>query len=109
MNPAREVVYSVTLYVQEETVSEWLTWMLNTHIPEVMATGCFEAYEIRRQLQPEDEGRTPFEIRYLSASIDDYLRYQEAHAPRLQAAHTARFPGRFEATRRLFGSMETRS
>jgi len=109
MNSAREVVYSVTLHVQDDVMTEWTAWMLGSHIPEVMATGCFEAYEMRRQLEPGVPGRTTFEIRYLCASMDTYQRYQEEHAPRLQAAHSARFGGRFEATRRLFGSMEIRS
>ena len=109
MNPAREVIYSVTLFVDQGAVSEWVTWMLETHLPEVMRTGCFEAYEMRRQVEPAIEGRTAFEVRYLCASIETYRRYQEEHAPRLQAGHTQRWKGRFEATRRLLGSMETRS
>jgi hypothetical protein len=109
MNPAREVIYSITLHVQNEAMAEWQAWMLESHIPEVMATGCFEAYEMRRQLHPVEESRTTFEIRYLCRSMDDYLRYQETHAQTLQAAHLARFTGRFEANRKLFGSMEKRS
>jgi uncharacterized protein DUF4286 len=109
MNLKREVVYSVTLQVNEDAVSEWLGWMLESHIPEVMATGCFEAYEIRRQLEPSVPARSSFEVRYLCASMEDYRRYQSRHAAGLQAAHTARFGGRFEASRKVFGSMETRS
>ena len=109
MNTAREVIYSVTLLVDNDAVPEWVTWMLEAHIPEVMHTGCFEAYEMRRQLEPSVEGRATFEVRYLCASMEVYQRYQEQHAPRLQAAHTARFGGRFDATRRLFGSMEIQS
>jgi len=106
MSPDREVVYSVTLHVQNDAVEEWTTWMLESHIAEVMASGCFEAYEMRRQLHPVEEGRTTFEIRYLCRSMDDYLRYQETRAQALQAAHLARFAGRFEATRRLLSSLE---
>ena len=109
MNAKREVIYSIMLLVNDDAVTEWLDWMLAAHIPEVMATGCFEAYEMRRQLERSTPARTTFEVRYLCASIEDYQRYQEQHAPRLQADHIARFGGRFEASRRVFGSMETRS
>ena len=109
MNLKREVIYSVTVHVKQDAVAEWLSWMLDVHTPEVMATGCFEAYEMRRQIEPGVEGRVTFEIRYLCASMETYQRYQTDHAPGLQAAHTDRFGGRFEASRRLFGSMETRS
>jgi len=109
MNTKREVIYSVTLQVNHDAVTEWLGWMLEAHIPEVMATGCFEAYEMRQQLEPSVEGRETFEIRYLCASMGTYRRYEEQYASHLQAAHNARFGGRFEAIRRIFGSMETRS
>jgi len=108
MNPKREVIYSVTVHVNEGAVTEWTDWMLEAHIPEVMATGCFEAYEMRRQLEPRTAGRKTFEIRYLCPSMEAYQRYQSEHAPRLQAAHTAEFSGRFEASRKLLGSMETK-
>jgi hypothetical protein len=108
MNAKREVIYSVMVHVNNDIVAEWLSMMLKEHIPEVMATGCFEAYEVRREIEPQLEGRATFEIRYLSPSIETYQRYQEQYAPRLQAAHSSRYGGRFVATRRVFGSMETR-
>ena len=109
MTRAKEVVYSVTLQVDEAVASEWVEWMRDVHIPEVMATGCFEAWEMRRCLEPVDAGGPAYEIRYLCASLEHYRHYQEAHASALQAAHSERYGGRVKASRRLFGSMETRS
>lgn len=109
MDRGKEVVYAVTLRVDSAIAGEWLTWMQTVHIPDVMATGCFEAHELRRLLEPGDAGRAAFEIRYLSASREDYQRYQEIHAARLMAEHTARYGERVEASRRLYGSMETRT
>ena len=105
MNRDREVIYSVMVHVNNDIVSEWLSMMLKEHIPEVMATGCFETYEMRREIEPQLEGRTTFEIRYISPSLETYQRYQDHHAPRLQAAHSSRYGGRFVATRRVFGSL----
>ena len=109
MEHRKEVVYAVTVRVDESIAVEWLTWMQHVHIPEVLATGCFAAHELRRLLEPKEAGRATFEIRYLCASQEDYRRYQEVHASRLQSEHTSRYGGRIEASRRLYGSMETRS
>ena len=109
MTRAREVVYSVTLRVSAAVVTEWVDWMRDVHIPEVMATGCFEAFEMRRCLEPPDSNDPLYEIRYLCASLDQYRAYEENHAPALKAAHTERYGDRIQATRKLFGSLETRS
>lgn len=109
MTRAKEVIYSVTLQVDEAVASEWVEWMRDVHIPEVMATGCFEAWEMRRCLEPVETGGPVYEIRYLCASIEQYGQYQKQHAPALKALHTERYGDRVKASRRLFGSMETRS
>ena len=109
MTRVKEVVYSVIVQVDEAVASEWVEWMRDVHIPEVMATGCFEAWEMRRCLEPAEDGGPVYEIRYLCATLEQYRQYQETHAPALQAAHSERYGGRVKASRRLFGSMETRS
>ena len=106
---AREVVYSVTLRVDASVAADWLAWMRDVHIPEVMATGCFEAFEMRRSLEPVETGDPVYEVRYLCQSIEQYRRYQETYAAELQAKHATRYSARVEASRRLFGSLETRS
>jgi uncharacterized protein DUF4286 len=109
LDRGKEVIYSVTLRVDSAIAGEWLTWMQTVHLPNVMATGSFLAHEVRRQIEPGDAGRVAFEIRYLCASREEYQRYQELHAARLQAEHTARYGERVEASRRLYGSMETQT
>ncbi|MBT6516091.1 MAG: DUF4286 family protein, partial [Crocinitomicaceae bacterium] len=35
------IVYSVTVKVNQEIEENWLRWMKEVHIPDVMATGFF--------------------------------------------------------------------
>ena len=35
------IVYSVEIKIQADAEAEWLTWMRNIHIPEVLQTACF--------------------------------------------------------------------
>jgi hypothetical protein len=38
------IVYNVTVSVKNSIVKEWLEWMKNEHIPELMNTEYFSSY-----------------------------------------------------------------
>lgn len=94
------ILYNVTVSIDHDVAEEWLQWMKSTHIPDVMATGLFIENKIARILA-EEEGGKAYSIQYLLRSMDEYERYQEEHAPRLQAEHSQRYAGKFAAFRTL--------
>lgn len=94
------ILYNVTINIDHDVHDEWLKWMKEKHIPDVMATGLFVENKIARILA-EEEGGKAYSIQYLMRSMDDYETYQEQHAPRLQAEHSARYAGKFGAFRTL--------
>jgi hypothetical protein len=77
-------IYNVTCNVAPQIVEEWLHWMKNTHIPEVMSTKCFKESKILRLIGVEDEGST-FAIQYIYENEEDIVHYQSQFAPSLQA------------------------
>lgn len=81
---------------------EWLQWMQDVHIPEVMATGCFLSYRILKVLTNanDDEG-VNYSIQYDAASMADYERYREQFAPGMQQQTKARYGERVLAFRTL--------
>lgn len=94
------IVYSITITVKKSVVSEWLTWMTNEHIPEVMATGCFTGYEFMKMIIPTlSSDEVLYLIQYKSTSIDDYYRYAEYHSPNLQLKYQQKFPGKSKTSR----------
>lgn len=98
------ILYNVTIKIELAVHDEWLAWMKNTHIPDVMNTGLFLENRICRLLsQDESEGIT-YAIQYWCESMQVLHQYYAHHAPALQAAHTAKYRGRFVAFRTL---MET--
>ena len=52
------IVYNVTCNVGSHLAEEWLKWMQEEHIPEVMQTGCFTECKILKLLTeaPDNEG-----------------------------------------------------
>ncbi len=99
------VVYNVTINIDQESADEWLKWMRETHIPDVMSTGHFRDSKICR-VQGEEEGGNTFAIMYTAKSQKDLEEYQEKHSPQLQSEHTQRFKGKFASFRTLLTVVE---
>jgi hypothetical protein len=98
--PGPPVMYAVAIRVDQAIAAEWLEWMRQVHVPEVLATGCFRRCTIQREAANGTvDGRVGFVLEYLAGSAELLTRYQREHAPALQVAHTTRYAGRFEATR----------
>lgn len=94
------IQYNVTVTLATDLEQSWLQWMLNTHIPQVMATGCFIENRIGKLLQPEpEEGSVTYSFQYLAKNLEALNTYQQMHAPALQADHKNRYEGKFVAFR----------
>jgi hypothetical protein len=96
-----KILYNVTVIVDDSIMEEWKKWMIDIHIPEVMATGAFETYQFQKILTEGSEGGTTFAIQYLSQNREEYERYQMQHAPKLQEEHRRRYQGKFGAFRTI--------
>jgi hypothetical protein len=93
-------VYNVTVNVDEDIHSDWLKWMKEIHIPEVMSTMCFTENRMFRVLETEEPGFT-YSIQYDYKNAEDYHRYKTEFAPALQKKHTDRYRNKFVAFRTL--------
>ncbi|MDZ7631202.1 MAG: DUF4286 family protein [Gemmatimonadaceae bacterium] len=68
------IIYEVTTDVAAAAVAEYEVYMRHTHIPAVLATGCFVGATIARAMP----GR--YRIRYQARNMDVLDRYLSAHA-----------------------------
>jgi len=93
-------LYNVTLILEDAAAEEWLQWMQNVHIPEVMATGLFVSNRLLKVVDSPNEGVT-YCTQYVVETLDNYNKYQETFAPALQAELNEKFKNRFVAYRSL--------
>jgi hypothetical protein len=86
------VLYNITVNVAPAVESDWVGWMRQIHIPEVMATGKFYEYRFLKMLSehPDAEGNT-YAIQYLAKDMNDLDVYLSQMAPALQKKHTDRY------------------
>ena len=95
------IVYNVTVKINAEVQEEWLRWMRETHIPDVMATGMFQSYSLNRIISLEDADGASYAIQYHCPDMATFHKYQLQHAPQLQKDHTERYKDQFVAFRTL--------
>ncbi|WP_233509689.1 DUF4286 family protein [Pedobacter chinensis] len=93
-------LYNVTLILDDHAAEEWLQWMQEIHIPEVMATGMFVSNRLLKVVDSPNEGVT-YCAQYVAETLDHYNEYQSVYAPALQEKLNTKFKNRFVAYRTL--------
>jgi len=92
-------IYNVTINVDESIHDEWLSWMQEVHIPEVLETGKFLKAIMSQVLVNEDMGGITYSIQYTCESKELLINYYETDAPQLRKAPFTKFGNKFGAFR----------
>ena len=100
------ILYNVTVKIEKSISEDWLSWMKQVHIPDVMKTNCFTSYRLTRIIEEPDEHGIGFAIQYLAPSIHDFQNYQKNFAAGLQKEHSERYHNKYEAFRTLLEIIE---
>lgn len=95
------IVYNVTVKVLDEILIDWVQWMQEKHIPDVMNTGCFESYQMNKILHDDGDGGHSYAIQYISQDKDKIDTYLTQFAKPLQKEHTDRYKDKYVAFRTL--------
>jgi hypothetical protein len=95
------IIYNVTVNIESSVHDEWLLWMKEEHIPDVMNTGMFLESRILKVMGDEDSGGSTYSIQYTCKSMNEYRQYEEVFAPALRAEFNAKYKDKFVAFRTL--------
>ncbi len=93
------LLYNVTITVDLDLHEDWVRWMRDTHIPDVMATGMFISCRMSKLLGHEHTDAEIFTVQYLVKDMVHLRHYQEEFAPKLQQQHQERYNGKIAAFR----------
>lgn len=96
------IIYNVTCNIPEEIEQDWVHWMKNTHIPEVIATEKFTGFKMLKLLTVVDDNEgVNYAIQYYCHSVEDFNEYVEQFAPALKAKTFERYGDKVLAFRTL--------
>ena len=93
------IIYNVTIKVEGGIADAWLQWLLNEHIPDIMATGCFSDYKVVRLLEVDDTEGPTYAIQYHADSKALYNQYIMKYAPDMRQKSFDKWGERFIAFR----------
>jgi len=95
------IIYNVTTQVDKAIAADWLTWLQEVHVPDVMATNCFTEFRIVRLLEVDESEGPTYATQYFAASKSDYNRYIEIYATALRQQSLNKWGDNFAAFRTL--------
>jgi len=78
------IIYNVTINIHESVHDQWLNWMQQKHINEILATGKFSSARIVKVLIEEEMGGTTYSVQYITDSKETLEKYYQEDAPRFR-------------------------
>jgi len=78
------IAYNITIKIDKEIQTEWLKWVKNEHIPEVMTTGFFYECKFYRLLGADENEDVTYVIQYFASSFENYKDYTENFSSSLE-------------------------
>lgn len=100
------IIYSVTVKIDLDVHDEWINWMKQEHIAEVLATGKFVQHRFHKVLVQDESDGITYNVQYYAHTMQDYFEYRDEHAPSLQQKGSVRFKDKFVAFRTLLKEVE---
>jgi hypothetical protein len=95
------IIFNITVNISHEAEKDWLKWMKQTHIPEIVATGLLMEHKLLRLLtEIENEGAT-YTSQFSFRTMEDFLAYQTHFQTEHQEKHHARYNGYYVTFRTL--------
>jgi hypothetical protein len=73
-------IYNITIKITNAIHADWLQWLKEVHVPEVIQTGCFTYASILRLLEVDDTEGPTYAIQYFAESKSLYNNYIETYA-----------------------------
>ena len=85
------IIYNVTVNVDESIHNDWLNWMQNKHINDVLATGKFTSARMVKVLIEEEMGGVTYSVQYTANSKEDLNDYYTTTASKLRNESMKKF------------------
>lgn len=92
-------IYNVTTNIDESIQAEWLKWMKEKHIPDMLATGKFSKAKMSQVMIKEDMGGITYSVQYTTDSLETLQEYYTEDAQKLRDESKTLFKDKFVAFR----------
>ncbi|MFC0262896.1 DUF4286 family protein [Fontibacter flavus] len=100
------LLYNVTVNIEKDAEEEWVIWMKETHIPDVLNTGMFVENRFYKILHDAEDGTVNYSVQYFAEDMEKIMEYQRTFAHKLQHDVKEKFGEKFVAFRTLLETVK---
>jgi hypothetical protein len=100
------IIYNITIKIDWSIAQDWLQWMQDIHIPEILGTGCFEKHQLVRILQVDETDGPTYAAQYYAPSLTKYDYYLQHYAPQFRKQVTDKWGEKYLDFRTLMQTVE---
>lgn len=93
------IVYNVTIKVSHSIAADWINWLTEEHIVDVINTCCFTHATVLRLLDIDEEDGITYAIQYHALNKKLYEDYLEKHADTMRKKGMDKWGDQFIAFR----------
>lgn len=93
------ILYNVTIKVHDSIHKEWLQWLKEIHVPDVMQTQCFSSFKILRLLEIDETEGPTYAVQYFAESKALFNLYIEKFAKQMRDNSFTKWGDKFIAFR----------
>ena len=78
------IIYNVTVKISWLIADQWVTWMQQKHIPDIMKTECFSSHQFVKLLNIDEEEGPTYATQFYASTRAEVDIYIDEHAPTLR-------------------------
>jgi len=101
------ILYNVTTKVENSIHDEWLKWMQEVHILDVMKTGMFIENKLCRMLSNKEPDGVTYAVQYLCKDMKTIHEYEVKFSQPLRAAYKQKYEGKYVVFRSVMEVIST--
>ena len=93
------IIYNITTKVHNSIAADWMQWLKNIHVKEVMESDCFTEYKIVKLLEIDETDGPTFAVQFFAESKGLYNRYIEEFAGEMRKRSFEKWGDKFISIR----------
>jgi hypothetical protein len=93
------IIYNVTIKVHHSIHNEWLQWLKEIHVLDIMQTACFTSFKIVKLLEVDEVEGPTYAVQYFAESKALYNQYIEKFSVEMRNRSFAKWGDKFIAFR----------
>ena len=88
-------IYNITIKPDWKIHDEWLHWMKEIYLPDIINTNCFTEYRIVKLLEMDESDGPTYAVQLFAENIAEYNRYQQVFEDNFNKMSNSKWGDRF--------------